>query len=69
MAPAEVEDVLLRHPAIAQAVVFALPHPRLGEEVGAAVVVVPGAIVSEKTSARTSRKPSQISNSRERSSS
>ena len=48
VAPAEVEDVLLRHPAIAQAVVFALPHPRLGEEVGAAVVVTPGAIVSEK---------------------
>ena len=48
VAPAEVEDVLLRHPAIAEAVVFALPHRRLGEEVGAAVVLAPGAIASEK---------------------
>lgn len=48
VAPAEVEDVLLRHPAIAQAVVFAMPHPRLGEEVGAALVVVSGATVTEQ---------------------
>ncbi|MBI2765320.1 MAG: AMP-binding protein [Chloroflexi bacterium] len=42
VAPAEVEDVLLRHPAVAQAVVFAIPHRNLGEDVGAAVVLAPG---------------------------
>ncbi len=39
IAPAEVDDVLLRHPAVAQAVTFAIPDARLGEEVGAAVVL------------------------------
>jgi acyl-CoA synthetase (AMP-forming)/AMP-acid ligase II/acyl carrier protein len=39
IAPREVDEVLLDHPAVAQAVAFALPHPRLGEEVAAAVVV------------------------------
>jgi acyl-CoA synthetase (AMP-forming)/AMP-acid ligase II/thioesterase domain-containing protein/acyl carrier protein len=38
VAPLEVEMELLRHPAVAEAVVFPLPHPRLGEDVGAAVV-------------------------------
>jgi len=46
VSPREVEDVLLRHPAVAQAVVFALPHPLLGEVVGAAVVLRPGATVT-----------------------
>jgi acyl-CoA synthetase (AMP-forming)/AMP-acid ligase II/thioesterase domain-containing protein len=40
IAPAEIEDILLRHPAVAQAVTFAIPDSRLGEEVGAAVVLV-----------------------------
>jgi thioesterase domain-containing protein len=45
IAPAEIDDVLLRHPAVAQAVTFAIPDPRLGEEVGAAVVLSePGAV-------------------------
>lgn len=39
ISPAEVEEVLLAHPAVAAAVVFAVPHPSLGEEVGGAVVV------------------------------
>ncbi len=44
IAPAEIDDILLRHPAVAQAVTFAIPDSRLGEEVGAAVVpVAPGA--------------------------
>ena len=38
--PREIDDVLLRHPAVAQAVTFAVPDARLGEEVGAAVVLV-----------------------------
>ena len=38
ISPREVEEVLMDHPAVAQAVVFPLPHPILGEDVGAAVV-------------------------------
>jgi len=43
IAPAEVESALLRHPAIAEAAAFAIPHPRLGDDVAAAVVRHPGA--------------------------
>ncbi|MET3844475.1 AMP-binding protein [Bradyrhizobium sp. OAE829] len=43
IAPAEVESALLRHPAIAEAAAFAIPHPRLGEDVAAAIVPHPGA--------------------------
>ncbi len=39
VSPREVDEVLLAHPAVAQAVTFAVPDPRLGEEVAAAVVV------------------------------
>jgi acyl-CoA synthetase (AMP-forming)/AMP-acid ligase II/acetyltransferase-like isoleucine patch superfamily enzyme/acyl carrier protein len=39
IAPREVDDVLSQHPAIAQAVAFAVPHATLGEEVAAAVVL------------------------------
>ncbi len=39
ISPAEVEDVFLRHKAVREAAVFALPHPSLGEEPAAAVVV------------------------------
>jgi acyl-CoA synthetase (AMP-forming)/AMP-acid ligase II len=38
VSPAEVESVLLEHPAIAAVVVFGLPDPRLGERVAALVV-------------------------------
>ncbi len=38
VSPLEVDTVLLDHPAVRQAVTFALPHPRLGEEVAAAVI-------------------------------
>ncbi|KDN87768.1 long-chain-fatty-acid--CoA ligase [Kitasatospora cheerisanensis] len=41
--PREVEDVLARHPAIAQAAVIGLPHPVHGEEVCAVVRARPGA--------------------------
>ncbi|REK84857.1 long-chain fatty acid--CoA ligase [Streptomyces inhibens] len=41
--PREVEDVLYEHPAVADAAVIGLPNPDLGEEVGAAVVLKPGA--------------------------
>jgi oxalate---CoA ligase len=39
IAPREIDEVLLDHPAVAEAVVFAVPHETLGEEVGAAVVL------------------------------
>ena len=41
--PREVEEVLHEHPAVAEAAVVGLPHPLLGEEVGAAVTLKPGA--------------------------
>jgi acyl-CoA synthetase (AMP-forming)/AMP-acid ligase II len=39
ISPREVDDVLVSHPAVAQAVTFAIPHPSLGEDVAAAVVL------------------------------
>ena len=47
IAPREVDEVLMDHPAVAQAVTFAVPHPKLGEEVGAAVVLREGAAATE----------------------
>jgi oxalate---CoA ligase len=46
ISPAEVDEVLLNHPAIEQAITFPVPHPTLGEDVGAAVVPRQGAMVS-----------------------
>lgn len=39
IAPREVDEALLSHPAVVQAVAFAMPDARLGEEVAAAVVL------------------------------
>jgi acyl-CoA synthetase (AMP-forming)/AMP-acid ligase II len=39
VAPHEVDEVLLKHPAVAAAVAFGFAHPTLGEEVAAAVVL------------------------------
>ncbi len=44
--PAEVEAVLRQHPSIAEACVVGLPHPEWGEQVAAAVVLIPGETVS-----------------------
>ena len=45
--PREIEEVLYEHPAIAEVLaVIGLPHPALGEEVGAAVVLKPGAAIT-----------------------
>ena len=39
VAPHEVDEVLLKHSAVSAAVTFGCPHPTLGEEVAAAVVL------------------------------
>jgi acyl-CoA synthetase (AMP-forming)/AMP-acid ligase II len=39
ISPREIDEVLLAHPAVAEAVCFGVPHPTWGEEVAAAVVV------------------------------
>ncbi len=48
ISPREVDEVLMDHPAVAQVVTFALPHDKLGEEVGAVVVLREGASASER---------------------
>lgn len=48
VSPLEVDEALLGHEAVSEAVTFAMPHPKLGEEVAAAVVIVEGASVTER---------------------
>jgi len=48
VSPLEVDGVLMDHPAVAQVVTFALPHPKLGEEVAAAVVLRDGSEADER---------------------
>ena len=48
IAPREVDDVLMAHPAVAQAVAFAVPHPKLGEDVAAVIVLREGAEAGER---------------------
>lgn len=48
ISPLEVDVVLLDHPAVAEAVTFGIPHERLGEEVGAIVVLRPGHAATEQ---------------------
>lgn len=47
ISPREVDEVLMDHPAIQQCVTFAMPHPKLGEEVAAAVVLAEGQSTDE----------------------
>ena len=47
VSPREVDDALLRHPAVLEAAAFPVPHPTLGEDVAAAVVLRQGNAVSE----------------------
>ena len=47
IAPKEVDEILIQHPAIAQAIAFAMPHPTLGEDVAAAVVLNNNASATE----------------------
>ena len=39
IAPREIDEILLAHPSVAEAVAFGVPHPTWGEEVEAAVVL------------------------------
>lgn len=48
IAPREVDEVLLEHPSVAQAVTFAVPHKTIGEDVAAAVVLRENTTVSQK---------------------
>ena len=47
VSPIEVDTVIMDHPAVAQCLTFAMPHPKLGEEVAAAIVLREGAEASE----------------------
>ncbi|MHB8126871.1 MAG: class I adenylate-forming enzyme family protein [Desulfitobacteriaceae bacterium] len=46
--PAEIEEVLSKHPAVGEVTVFGVPHPSWGEEVKALVIIKEGAQVEEK---------------------
>jgi len=48
ISPREIDDVLLEHPGVRQAVAFPVPHARLGEEVAAAVELHPGSQIGER---------------------
>jgi acyl-CoA synthetase (AMP-forming)/AMP-acid ligase II len=48
ISPREVDEVLMDHPAVQQVVTFAVPHDKLGEDVGAAVVLREGASATDK---------------------
>ena len=43
ISPYEIESTLLLHPDVREAAAFAVPHPRLGENLAVAVVLKPGA--------------------------
>jgi acyl-CoA synthetase (AMP-forming)/AMP-acid ligase II len=47
ISPREIDEVLLAHPAVAEAVCFGVPHPTWGEEVAAAVVLREAATESD----------------------
>jgi acyl-CoA synthetase (AMP-forming)/AMP-acid ligase II len=46
--PAEIENALYKHAAVAECAVFGIPHERWGEVPAAHVVLAPGAVVSEQ---------------------
>ncbi|HEX2759794.1 MAG TPA: hypothetical protein VHM27_04735, partial [Rhizomicrobium sp.] len=48
IAPREVDDAIMDHPAVAQVVTFAVPHDKLGEDIAAAVVLREGAACDER---------------------
>jgi Condensation domain/AMP-binding enzyme/Phosphopantetheine attachment site/AMP-binding enzyme C-terminal domain len=48
VAPREVDEMLLEHPEVIEAVTFAVPHATLGEDVATAIVLRPHATVTPK---------------------
>jgi acyl-CoA synthetase (AMP-forming)/AMP-acid ligase II len=67
IAPAEIEDVLLRHPSVADAVVVGVPHEEWGQCIEAVVVRKPGVDIDEqelrehvRISLRSTRTPDRI---------
>jgi len=48
VAPREVDEALIAHPAVSQATAFAVPHPTLGEDMAAAVVLWENACATER---------------------
>jgi oxalate---CoA ligase len=48
VSPREVDEILMDHAAVAQVVCFGMPHPKLGEEVAACVVLREGQTVTER---------------------
>lgn len=48
ISPREVDEILMDHPAVAQVVCFGMPHPKLGEEIAAAVVLREGQAANER---------------------
>lgn len=56
ISPFEVDAVLLSHPSVAQAVAFAVPDEKYGEEVNAAVVPVEGVSLMEEDVISTCKK-------------
>jgi acyl-CoA synthetase (AMP-forming)/AMP-acid ligase II/aryl carrier-like protein len=55
ISPREVDEVLVAHDAVGQAVTFAISHPTLGEDVAAAVVLKPGATADDAELRRFAR--------------
>jgi acyl-CoA synthetase (AMP-forming)/AMP-acid ligase II len=47
ISPLEVDNALMDHPDVAQALTFAIPHDKLGEEVAACIVLRDGAAADE----------------------
>jgi long-chain acyl-CoA synthetase len=45
--PREIEEVIYEHPAVREAAVVGIPHPELGEEIGAAIALKAGADIGE----------------------
>ncbi|MFK4505390.1 amino acid adenylation domain-containing protein [Bradyrhizobium daqingense] len=56
ISPLEVEEVLLSHPAVLEAGVFAVPHEKLGENVAAVVVLRPSSEASSDQLRQFARK-------------
>jgi acyl-CoA synthetase (AMP-forming)/AMP-acid ligase II len=48
VSPREIDEILMDHPAVAQVVCFGMPHPKLGEEVAACVVLREGQAATER---------------------